>query len=303
MSGMAIDTGKSWEDMSAEERAVFVSVLNADLPRTTDQWLQYLALLTPIDYDRRREAVAKRLSIRVQTLDDSVAKLRPKTGTETKGTILLHEPEPWPSPVDGGELLNAVRAIFEKYAILPAGAAVMLPLWVIHTYLLDASDVSPYVVITSPEKQCGKTIVLQLLQALVYRPLPASNITAAAVFRTIEAFKPTLLIDEADSFMRHNEELRGVLNSGHRRSMAYCIRTTGDNHEPKRFATWCPKAIALIGKLPTTLEDRSIPVLMRRKSRDEKVQRIRDKFLREETAEARCKAVRWARRTISELSK
>jgi hypothetical protein len=59
-------------------------------------------------------------------------------------------------------------------------------------------------------------------------------------------FWPGLLIDEADKFLRDNEELRGVLNSGHRRGGSV-LHTTGDDHEPRSFATYAACVIALIG--------------------------------------------------------
>ena len=64
------------------------------------------------------------------------------------------------------------------------------------------------------------------------------------------------MIDEADTFLAEAEELRGVLNSGHRRT-GEVIRDVGDDFEPRRFSTWAPVAIAAIGKIPGTLEDRS----------------------------------------------
>jgi hypothetical protein len=169
----------------------------------------------------------------------------------------------------------------------------MLALWVIHTYLLDASDVSPIVAITSPEKRCGKTIVLEILQSLVYRPLPSANMTAASIFRAVEKFKPTMLIDEADTFLSSHEEIRGVINSGHRRGQAFVVRCTGDDNEPRHFSTWCPKAIASIGKLPPTNEDRAIVISMRRKSRSEHVERVRYRGLSAEGADLRRKAACW----------
>ena len=59
------------------------------------------------------------------------------------------------------------------------------------------------------------------------------------------------MIDEADSFLRDNEELRGVLNSGHRKGGAV-LRNVGDDHEPRSFSTYSACAIALIGQLPPT---------------------------------------------------
>src|SRR4029453_223767 len=112
---------------------------------------------------------------------------------------------------------------------------------------------------------CGKTVLLIVLGALVPRRMFAANVTPAVLFRTIEKFSPTLLIDEADTFIRDNDELRGVLNSGHTRTTATVIRAVGDDHDPRAFSTWCPKAIALIGSLPGTLSDRSIEIGMRRR--------------------------------------
>ena len=78
------------------------------------------------------------------------------------------------------------------------------------------------------------------------------------------------MIDEADSFLRDNEELRGVLNSGHRKGGAV-LRNVGDDHEPRSFSTYGACAIALIGQLPATLTDRSVPITLTRRKRDEAI--------------------------------
>ena len=131
-------------------------------------------------------------------------------------------------------------------------AAVTAALWVLHTYLLDCFGISPRLAITSPEKGCGKTTLLDVLSRLVMRPLATANATAAAIFRVVEMQQPTLLIDEADTFLSENEELRGILNSGHRQGGSV-IRTVGEDFEPRAFSTYSACAIALIGKLPATL--------------------------------------------------
>jgi len=154
--------------------------------------------------------------------------------------------------------------------------------------------------LTSPTPECGKTTALNLIGALVPKPLPSSNITAAAVFRGIEKWRPTLLIDEADTFIKNNDDLRGVINSGHSRRSAFVIRVTGDNLEPTRFTTWAPKAIALIGRLPGTLEDRSIQVRMERKGTGDKVERLRLDALDEFEPLGR-RAWTWAQENLDRL--
>lgn len=214
---------------------------------------------------------------------------KPKAGR----ALVLEDPPAWPAPVDGATLLDAIAQLFTRYLALPDQADVALALWVVHTYASAVWFTSPLLAITSPSKRCGKTLTLIVVGALVPRRLFASNISSSAVFRTIERYRPTLLIDEGDTFMRENEELRGVLNSGHTRTTAVVVRTVGDDHESRIFSTWCPKAVALIGKLAGTLEDRSIEVKMRRRAAGERVERLRQDRIEAECADLRSQAVRW----------
>ncbi|MCF6291294.1 MAG: hypothetical protein L3J03_09915, partial [Desulfobacterales bacterium] len=196
--------------------------------------IEHLAGLSIIEYEQIRKSEAKRLNVRPSVLDAEVRKIQAGTNQEQDNSALsfLVDPEPWPKPVKGNELLDALARIISKHVVLPAGAATAIALWVLFTYVHDSMRVSPLLCLTSPEKRCGKTTALSLLRFLVRRPLPASNITPAALFRSVEKWTPTLLIDEADTFVQDNDELRGVLNSGHTRETAFVIRTSGDDHEP-----------------------------------------------------------------------
>lgn len=195
--------------------------------------------------------------------------------TPSGESVLFTAIEPWLEPVSGADLLNELVQYVRRHAVVSEHQAIAIALFVLHTYLLDYVGVSPVLALLSPEKRCGKTTILTLLSRLVHRSLPCSNITPAAVFRAIDAWHPTLLIDEADTFIRNSDEIRGVLNSGHTREAAYVVRTVGDNHEPRRFCTWGAKVIALIGKLPDTLQDRAIVIHLRRKLPQEKTEKLR----------------------------
>jgi hypothetical protein len=188
--------------------------------------------------------------------------------------IEFPEIEPWPEPVDGAGLLDTIIEQLKQYVMMPDEAAIAVALWVVHAYCFEAFTTSPRLVITSPEKRCGKTTLLRVVQALTPRPLPAANITAAAMFRTIENYRPTLLIDEADTFVRDNEELRGIINSGHE-SEGRVIRLVGDDNEPRAFSTFSPTVIAAIGSLASTIEDRAIMIAMRRRLATEQITRLR----------------------------
>jgi putative DNA primase/helicase len=188
--------------------------------------------------------------------------------------------------------LNEIATAIHRYVVLPLDAIVAVMLWVVHAHAFEVFTISPRLAITSPEMQCGKTTLLSVLEAVVPKPLKADNVTAAAVFRVVELVRPTLLIDEADSFLKDNEELRGVLNSGHRCN-GQAVRLVGENHEPRAFSTFCPTAIAAIGRIPSTLEDRSISISMRRALPQEAVTRF-DEKQRVALAPLASKARRWA---------
>jgi putative DNA primase/helicase len=237
-----------------------------------DAAIQRLAVLSPLQYDQVRKAEAKKLGVRPGTLDTAVKDAR--KGSDNNGLPFI-EVEPWPEPVDPAKLLTDIATTIRCFIVCCEEVSHAVTLWIAMTWFIDVIQVAPMAVITSPEKRCGKTQLLSLLGRLSARAITASSISPAALFRTIEAWNPTLLIDEADSFIKDNEELRGLLNSGHTRDSAYVIRTVGDNFTPTKFNTWGAKALAGIGHVADTIMDRAIILELRRKLSHEKVERIR----------------------------
>lgn len=260
--------------------------------------IKQLASLPRLEYEQCREEEAKRLGIRVSVLDGLVKATRRNAESNS---LNLAEPEPWPEPVDGDDLLDRIEAAILRYMVIEPHSIAAVALWVLHAHAFDAAHVSPRLAITSPTMRCGKTTLLTVLERLCPRSLQTANITPAAVFRTVDAARPTLLIDEADTFMKGNEELRGILNSSHVRASACVVRLVGDKYEPKRFSTWCPMAIARIGKLPPTLADRSIPVALQRAMPGEKAERLRLDRLGHLDELARM-AARWAADNLARLA-
>jgi hypothetical protein len=197
--------------------------------------------------------------------------------------LQLPADEPYPEPVDGPALLSDIASRITSHVLLPCLAAETLALWVLHTYAFELRNVSTYISIESPDKRCGKTTLLRLLGKMVARPVIAANISSSAIFRVIEEVRPTLLIDEADTFLTSNDAMRGILNSGYERDSAYVVRVgsfsaarSRKSLALERFSCWCPKIIASIGSLPATLADRSITIHMHRKTAKEKLQTLRD---------------------------
>jgi len=182
---------------------------------------------------------------------------------------------------------------------LPDHAGTAITLWIIFTYVYDGFRVCPMLMVESPQKRCGKSTLLALLLRTCNRALPGANISPSALFRVIEKWSPTLIIDEADTFVRDNEELRGLLNCGHTREFAYTYRNVevNGNHEPHKFSTWGPKAVATIGNLKDTLMDRSIVIRMRRKKRIE----VRERLTGFEQSSVTERCLRWAQDNTTKL--
>jgi putative DNA primase/helicase len=251
-----------------------------------------LAKLRPTEYDRAREKEAKRLGIRVATLDAEVAQRRPASSTSGQGrTVELPDLEPWPESVNGAQVLNEVAATFARYVALPPGAADALTLWAAHAHAFEVFLHSPRLNLCSPEKGCGKTLVLDVLAALVPRPLRTESITPAVLFRLVELHRPVLLLDEIDTYLHEADELRGLLNAGHKRG-AKAFRCEGEKNEVRAFAAFAPAALAGIGSLPGTLHDRSIVVELTRAKPGEVTARFDSRYTLRESELCR-KLARW----------
>ena len=195
-------------------------------------------------------------------------------------------------------LLDDVRDFIRRFVVLDDAQAVAVTLWAAHTHVFDAFGCTPYLAISSPEKRSGKTRLLEILELLVREPLPTANISDAALFRVIDERKPTLMIDEVDAIFgkkaREREELRGIVNAGYRRG-ATTHRMGGSNNTTlQTFSVFCPKAFAGIGdSLPETVADRSIPIRLKRRTRDEPVERFRRREVEPEGIELGARLAEW----------
>jgi len=225
-----------------------------------------LAALDILEYDLIRRQTAKNLDIRLSTLDFEVAKRRPLTAAADAADALPAEPAPWPLPVEGIQLLNGLTAVIQQAISLKPEQAYVVATWVLFAHCVDCFAHAPILFVQSAAPGCGKSTLMQLLSMLVPRPLAISNISPAALFRCIEVWQPTLLGDEFDSFGKENPELRNVLNAGHQRGTAFVVRCVGDDFKPHRFPVWGAKAIAAIGRLPATIQARSISIRLERAS-------------------------------------
>jgi len=203
-------------------------------------------------------------------------------------------------------LLHDLRAYTYRYVVVTPEQAITIALWIAVTHVLDAVDTVAYLNISSATKRAGKTRLLEILEPVVRRAWLTGRTSAAALVRKIEADEPTLLLDESDAAFNgdkdYSEALRGLLNSGYKRSgkATICVGK-GADITVKDFSTYSAKAIAGIGKLPDTIADRAIPIILKRKMTSEPVQRWRDRDGRADAAPLHEQLMAWRESAVEIL--
>jgi 5S rRNA maturation endonuclease (ribonuclease M5) len=198
----------------------------------------------------------------------------------------------------GGLLVAMHESLYRDYLIFPsAGLPLVIALWGIGTYMFNAFDTYPYLIISSPAKRCAKTRLAELLEKFSARGFLNVNISEAALFRKIARDRPTLILDEAETLNTKSSEraqyLLSILQAGFRKG-GRVTRCVGHDHDLEEFDVFCPKVIAAIGHLPDTLRDRAIVIPMRRKLKSEKTERYRFRKVAELAAGAASSAAVWA---------
>jgi putative DNA primase/helicase len=254
----------------------------------TEELITELAALSDVRYEQARDDAAGRLGVRKSVLDGMVKAARKAKPEPDKP--LVPERQPWATAVPGGVLISDLIADLRRYVSLEPDYAAVASFWVLHTYLINHTFITPRLAITAPQPRCGKTTLVNWLRTVVQRPLNTVNVSAAVVFHVAEDLQPTLLIDEADTFLGAEEGLRGILNSGHQKD-GVVLRWDAHARSLRPYSTFCACAISLIGNLPSTLQDRSVRIRLRRRTPEEPISSLRGDKVNDELGR-RC--ARWA---------
>lgn len=260
-------------EATPEQQAAYAEQSTETMP----QAIARLAKLHPLDYEKIRETEAEKLGIkRVTELDKAVSKARKQSADDNAP---FPDIEPYPEPINPALLLDEVSQTIRRFIAMDKYQADIAALWIAVCWFIDVIHTAPIALINAPERACGKTQLLTLLSKLAPRATQLSGISPSVLFRMIEKYQPTLFVDEIETVLKDNEDLRGLLNAGHTRDSAFVWRSVaaGDDFEPKRFSVWGMKAIAGINaiKLAETVTSRSIIFELRRKRPDENVDRLR----------------------------
>lgn len=209
---------------------------------------------------------------------------------------------------EGSELLDDVERFLARFVSYPTvHARFAHVLWVAHSHAMSRWDSTPRLAFLSPEPGSGKTRALEVTALLVPREVEAINATPAYLFRKIsgdEEGTPTILFDEIDTIFgpkakKDNEELRGVINAGHRKGAVAgrCV-IRGKEVHTEELPAYCAVALAGLGDLPDTILTRSVIIRMRRRAPTEQVEPFRRRLQEAAGHELRGRLAVWAERTL-----
>jgi hypothetical protein len=205
----------------------------------------------------------------------------------------------------GAQLLDAVVEWLARFVAHPHVHALHAhALWVAHTHLVNSFENTPRIAFLSPEPGSGKSRALEVTEPLVVDPVPLVNGSVSYVFRRLAVEegqpRPTLLLDEVDAIFHSKagesaEDLRGLLNSGHRRG-GFVGRSVVRGKEvlTEEWPSFGPVALAGLGDLPDTLMTRSVVIRMRRRSPTEHVKPYRTRVYEAEGHRLRQALAEWA---------
>jgi hypothetical protein len=214
-----------------------------------------------------------------------------------------------PQHIDGAAILERLHAALRKYVILPSDEATdAVTLWIAATHAQAAWAHAPRLVIKAPEKRCGKSRLLDIVEGTCHAPLITVNASPAAVYRAIGSdTPPTLLVDEADTIFgattaAANEDLRGLLNAGHQRNRP-ALRYDANTQRVEKIPTFAMAALAGIGAMPDTIEDRAVVVRMRRRAPGESVSPYRHRRDRPTLSAIAAELAEWLLANLAELER
>ena len=207
--------------------------------------------------------------------------------------------------------LDDVRDFLRRFVAYPSDAAAIAhTLWIAHCHMMAAWDSTPRIAFLSPEPNSGKTRALEASELLVPNAIEAVNVTPAYLFRKIgaeEGGRPTILYDEIDTVFgpkaKDNEEIRGLLNAGHRRGAVAgrCV-VRGATVVTEEIPAFCAVALAGLGNLPDTLISRSVVIRMRRRAPSETVEPFRRRIHGDEGHQLRDRLADWAGNVVGSIT-
>jgi hypothetical protein len=281
------ETKKTKKEAERKEKIEKKEVAREEKEKAKERAKEFKALLglPSRELDARIAELATRLGEDVETLR---AEFDVFAGSKRDDGRIA----PWPDPVDAHALLIELQAQLRRFIVMDDNAALAITLWVMFAWVHDIAPLSPLLILTSPDPDCGKTTCLGTIGNMAPQSQSAVELTGPSLYRLVDYLHPTLLIDEADKLFHRKPDLLHIVNTGWTRGTK--IPRAGRDGIVHWYDPFCPKVIAMMGlSMPPTTASRGIIIKMWPKTLGEKVESFT--FCDDATFEAiRRKCMRWS---------
>ena len=241
------------------------------------QQIDTLFQMSEVDYQFQRKNLSKEWGLSLDSLDKIWKHLQKDKEQPIAQTT---EIEPWSHPVNIDSVINDFVAVIDEVMVIESDMRDAVAWWSLATWFVDYTDIAPYLMITAPEKRCGKSQLMSLLSKLTFNASASANMSTAALYYVLDQKpKSTILLDEVDQYLYDVPNFIGILNAGHGRELGFVDRIEGDKKRvAKKYDCFGFKAIAGISSknISETLADRSIIIELKRKSETIKKKKLRD---------------------------
>jgi putative DNA primase/helicase len=291
-----LDQAQDWKPPSADKTSEPNEDQKAKAKAREDELLDALAKDQggPLQQERLRKAAAKELGASLKAIEEEIEVRREDAQVAPLyGHWIV---EPWPEPVEGDSLLRDIIKRIHRHVVISYDGALVIALWIMMSWVHDdIATHSPILNINSAEPESGKSTTMGLVAFLMPKCIASVEASEAAIYRAIKRWAPSFCFDEFDSILAGDDKagLRSVINSGHTKG-AGVMRCIGDDNTPEMFPTFAPKVIGMVGrKLPPATLSRCIFVELRRRKKDEFVEKFRHRD-DSELADLRRRLRRWA---------
>lgn len=139
------------------------------------------------------------------------------------------------------ELFNNIRNFIHTYVDLDENWEYWASYYVLLSWIYDKLPVCPYLCALGASST-GKTRFIQTVGTICYKPFTASgSITASPIFRILDQFRGTLIVNEFDHIGEFNAEIIVIFNNGFEDDLPV-TRTEGEERkEVKVFQVYGPK--------------------------------------------------------------
>jgi hypothetical protein len=209
---------------------------------------------------------------------------------------------------DGDKLAEDLISYCREYVRVGEDEYIVWTVWVLHCHSFPAFTRTPYLNVTSPTPDCGKTQLLEITSGVVPDPMMASSCTAAVLSRSINDDRPVLMIDEFDQLQAGDKDLLAAIlatvNSGYKKSgCRYILEPVkGGGWQRKKVSTFCPKILSGISSLPATTKTRCIPIHMERLAPGDCVSDPDEYIIEPQAAALKVRAASWAAQNLDQLA-